>query len=87
MNDDYMIRRGDVLMMLTDGECYAISDIWSTIRALPVVQPDAVAIKSASFEIAGLMEIHAAIGTTIKFRAYEIEKVIRALIDTGKETE
>jgi hypothetical protein len=38
-DDNDPIRRGDVLTILTDGECYAVSDVWSAIRVLPAVQP------------------------------------------------
>jgi hypothetical protein len=50
------------------------------------VQPDAAAIKSAAFEIAVIMELHAATGSTTKAKAEDIERGIRALIDKpGKE--
>ena len=50
------------------------------------VQPDAAAIKSAAFQIAVLMELHAATGSTTKAKAEDIERGIRALIDNpGKE--
>lgn len=52
----------------------------------PAVQPDADAIKSAAFEIAVLMEIHAATSSTTKAKAEDIERGILALIDKhGKE--
>ena len=57
-----------------------------TIHALPAVQPDAAAIKSAAFEIAVLMELHAATCSTTKAKAEGIERGIRALINSpGKE--
>ena len=51
----------------------------------PAVQPDADAIKSAAFEIAVLMEIHAATSSTTKAKAEDIERGIRALIDIPRK--
>lgn len=50
----------------------------------PAVQPDAAAIKSAAFEIAVLMEIHAATSSTTKAKAEDIERGILALIDKAE---
>ena len=52
----------------------------------PAVQPDAAAIKSAAFDIAVLMEVHAATRSTTKAKAEDIERGIRALINKpGKD--
>jgi hypothetical protein len=66
--------------------CQSDHDAQILAALFPAVQPDAAAIKSAAFEIAVIMELHAATGSTTKAKAEDIERGIRALIDnTGKE--
>jgi hypothetical protein len=50
-------------------------------------QPDAAAIRKAAWNIAGEMELHAAMSTKTAAKAGAIEAAILAPIDTGEETE
>ena len=53
--------------------------------AEPAVQPDAATVKGVAFEIAVNMELHAAMGTTTKAKAEEIERAILAMLRKGDQ--
>ena len=78
---------GNIFDDLDDAKAAAQADYEARILSAlePAVQPDAAAIKSAAFEIAVLMEIHAATSSTTKAKAEDIERGIRALIDIPRK--